>query len=401
MVTGLESSTVPANRLGQLLVEARLRKGVDLRRFARQSEFTVGELADLEAGHRTLNDDLIREVTSLYEVDCGPIVPGRNELVIDLDNRLLSASRRYLPLDSSGRDHILDRYLSLVYLLRNGAPGTKVPLRGEDLDILAASLAERRELIEEQLLLSMDPNYEPTFNLFSWLRQRLWVPAAGALVGVTSIGALVLASSQPSAEVVSTQELLADANLDIDTFGATTGAVLAQATTSETVPRPASVIESESIELSDNALAVVAEAEALLPFDWTQSLPEWEINYLGTNDGFRGLTYPFEQSIDIFVREDDSPELVASVLAHELGHALDVEYMSTEERERWLEARGIEEAMWWATAFTNDFGSGSGDFAEAFAFWAIGDPSSSQIAGEPTPEQVRLIAELLEDANLQ
>ena len=74
--------------------------------------------------------------------------------------------------------------------------------------------------------------------------------------------------------------------------------------------------------------------------------------------------------------------------------------MTSEQREQWLEVRDIEDVTWWATAYSNDFRSGSGDFAEAFAFWAIGDPSSSQIAGEPTPEQLQIIADFFQDVDL-
>ena len=55
------STIVPANRLGQLLAEARLRNGADLAELAYRSDgrFTVGELSDLEAGHRLLDERLI------------------------------------------------------------------------------------------------------------------------------------------------------------------------------------------------------------------------------------------------------------------------------------------------------------------------------------------------------
>ena len=189
------SSVVPANRLGQLLSEARLRTGNDLELLAARSEFTVGELADLEAGHRLLNEDLISEVTSLYEIDCGPIVPQRSELTIDMTDQTLSAAGRAVRLDSAAHDHVLERYLSLVYLLRNHQPGAVVPLRDEDVAILAASLAEREELIAEQLLRSMAEDTDKVNRLVAWLRRRLWVPQAGALVGIVSVGTLVMVSS--------------------------------------------------------------------------------------------------------------------------------------------------------------------------------------------------------------
>ena len=200
---------VPANRLGQLLAEARLRKGTDLEELASISDFTVGDLSDLEAGHRLLDDALVQRVTKLYEIDCGPIVPERSGLVIDLNDGSLSAAGHAYQLDSSERDHVLERYLSLVYLLRNNPPGNEVVLRDEDVDILAASLAERRELIEEQLLRSMRPGNKSVDSLFRRLKNRLWVPAAGAIVGATTVGLLVIVTSPTTSQNASTEALLA------------------------------------------------------------------------------------------------------------------------------------------------------------------------------------------------
>lgn len=136
-------------------------------------------------------------------------------------------------------------------------------------------------------------------------------------------------------------------------------------------------------------------AEALLPFDWQQALPNWQINYRGHNTQFRGLTYPYDKTIEIFVRESDTPERLVSILAHELGHAIDVEYLSANDRDEWLAVRGIQNAPWWSDAYSSDFQSGAGDFAEAFAVWAINDESSSEIAGQPTSAQLQHLSNLL------
>lgn len=404
-------SAVPANRLGQLLVEARLREGTDLEILAQKSAFTVGDLRDLEAGHRLLDDQLVEQVTGLYEIDCGPIVPQRNKLTIDLDDHLLTAAAEAVPLESSDRDHVLERYLALVYLLRNNTPGAQVTLRDEDLDILAASLAERRELIEEQLLRSMDPENQNVGGLFRSFRTRLWVPAAGVLVGATSIGALVLLAAPTSGQFIPPEQVRAEVGgtSQVNNLSApapntvitpTTSDPTSNATTpsssSTTVTRPASVIASQAAPLDDDVRTVAAEAEALLPFDWQEILPNWEINYLAQNDSFRGLTYPYDATIEIFVRDTDTPESLAPILAHEIGHAVDVSFMSGSDREAWLEERGIQDAPWWADAFASDFQSGAGDFAEAFAALATGDQSSSQIADHPTEEQLEFLSELLE-----
>lgn len=426
---------VPANRLGQLLVEARQRSGEDLEALAAISQFTVGELADFEAGHRVLTDASVAEITSLYELDCGPIIPQRAELTIDLNANLLQASGHALPLDSDAHQHVLDRYLSLVYVLRDRDPGSSVPLRGEDLDILAASLAERRELIEEQLLLAMAKDAADVPGLVGWFKRRLWVPTAGAIVGAVSVGTLIMVSSptespsetldQPEPEPDTARGLLG-ANLGTVFSAAPAGAstttnqpstTAPTTTTPETTAAPASTVAEATTSSSttsstttttssstttpaalaaaDTPQQIGAQAEALLPFDWQQILPGWKINYLGQNDRFRGLTYPYEKSIDMFVRDSDTPESLAGILAHELAHAIDVEHFDDGDRNDWRDARNIGGAPWWPNAYASDFETGAGDFAESFAYWAVRDASSSQLGGNPTADQLALIERLL------
>lgn len=419
------SSVVPANRLGQLLAEARLRKGADLEDFASRSDFTVGELSDLESGHRTLDEQLVSQVTGLYEIDCGPIVPQRAELTIDLTDNKMSAAGKAVRLDSAAHDHVLERYLSLVYVLRNNDPGTKVPLRDEDVAILAASLAEREELIEEQLLRAMAEETESVSGLVGWFRNRLWVPGAGALVGMVSVGTLVMLSSDSGALQAPTAEpepepdgaarpspvagliLSGSTTTTAESASATTArpsSSTSSETTSTTTSRPArpdaprptmaeGAAPAAVAQTDASPAAVGAAAEALLPFDWQQALPGWTIVYSGPDSSFRGLTYPYDKSIEMFVRPDDTPQSLAGILAHELGHAIDVTHFDDGDRSRWKDARGID-AQWWPDAYASDFQSGAGDFAEAFAYWAVNDPSSSQIAGNPTSSQINVLRDL-------
>lgn len=381
---------MPANRLGQLLAEARMRTGTDLAELARRSggEFTIGELSDLEAGHRVLDDGLIRTITRLYSLDCGPIIPQRAELTIDLDRNLVAASGKALPLSGNGRDHILDRYLSLVYVLRNRQPGSTVPLRDEDVAILAASLAERSELIEEQLLLAMQPDRTSVSGLVGWFRNRLWVPGTGALVGVVSVGALVMVSMD-SAAPPPTNDTLPEPDPDAGTRG--TARLAATPTAAAATDAAASVAEPGS------PAALGAAAEALLPFDWQATLPGWTINYKPADQTFRGLTFPYEKSIDMYIRAGDTPESVAGILAHEIGHALDVTYLDGDDRADWLEARNASDTQWWPDAYATDFQTGAGDFAESFAWWATGDDSASQVGAEPTADQVAILLDLVGD----
>lgn len=417
-MAGESITIVPANRLGQLLAEARLGNGFDLAELADRSEgtFTVGELSDLEAGHRILDEQLIVDVTSLYEVGCGPIIPQRAELTIDLNKNVVSASGRALPLHDDARDHILDRYLSLVYVLRNREPGTEVPLRVEDLDILAASLAERSELIEEQLLGAMGVQTEAVNRLTAWFRDRLWVPSAGALVGVVSVGTLVMVGSDTlsaldKAGIVEPDQL---GPLNLGRASGPSTAPRVPTSSPSTAADPAPNTATATTEIADAATLVApanttrgsstestagselgVTAESLLPFDWQQALPGWTVTYHGSDESFRGLTFPYDKSIEIYVRDTDTPVSIVGILSHELGHAIDVTYFGNSERGAWLDGRGASGTDWWPTAYANDFETGAGDFAEAFAQWAVGDPSSSQVAGTLSPAQLDLMGSLV------
>lgn len=419
------ATLVPPNRLGQLLAEARLAKGADLADLAERSEgdFTIGELSDLEAGHRLLDEQLVRDVTTLYEIGCGTIIPQRAELTIDLDRNIVSASGTAVPLDSSARDHILDRYLSLLYLLRNRDPGTEIPLRNEDLDILAASLAERAELIEEQLLSAMGPEDEAVNRLTSWFRTRLWVPGAGALVGAVSVGTLVIVTSDPgtATETIDEPEPEPEPEPNIGRFGASALAVpLVESSTSTTeaqteIGEAASLVATPSTSASSTTSSTSSStaapttvaastpteiglaAEAMLPFEWRNTLPGWEVRYRGSNSSFRGLTFPYDKVVEIYVRSGDTPESTAGILAHELGHAIDVTHFGAGDRDDWLNARSILSSPWWPSAYANDFQTGAGDFAESFAYWAVGDPSSSEIGGNPSAAQLDVLRSLVTD----
>ena len=418
------STVVPANRLGQLLAEARLREGANLEEFAARGDFTVGELSDFEAGHRVLNDSIVSQITSLYALDCGPIIPQRAELTIDLNDNVLSAAGHALPLSSAEHDHVLERYLSLVYVLRDNQPGTAVPLRDQDVAILAASLAEREELIAEQLLLAMEQDRQSVNGLVRWFRNRLWVPGAGALVGAVSIGTLVMVSADtesttetasatpepnpepgsvvqprgalilPGTRIGATPETSTTVEFaDRATVVASTEAATTTTTTTEATPVQTATSVA-AVDITPQSMG--AAAEALLPFEWQAALPGWKITYSGPDSGFRGLTFPYDKHIEMFVRPGDTPQSLAGILAHELGHAIDVTHFDDGDRNDWREARGIEDTQWWPDAYASDFQTGAGDFAEAFAYWAVQDPSSSQIAGTPTADQLAVVEKLVD-----
>ena len=139
-----------------------------------------------------------------------------------------------------------------------------------------------------------------------------------------------------------------------------------------------------------------AEPLALIAFPWRRTLPGWSIAFLPARTGLRGLTKVDERRIEIYLREGDSAASSARVVAHELGHAVDVELNSPSDRERWRTVRGVAPSVsWWPGNAVSDFDTLAGDFAEAFATMLTGSASLSRVAPPPGPPELAVLAELV------
>jgi len=89
--------------------------------------------------------------------------------------------------------------------------------------------------------------------------------------------------------------------------------------------------------------------------------------------------YPSQRHIEIYVNSNYSDTHLAHVVAHEIGHAVDMTLNSTADQQAWRALRGISpNGGWWADAYASDFASPSGDFAECFAVWRIGSAGSNR-----------------------
>ena len=143
-------------------------------------------------------------------------------------------------------------------------------------------------------------------------------------------------------------------------------------------------------------VAIGDQALALLTFDWRSRLPGWTLSFEGGRQGVRGMTKPDQKRIEIYVRADDTAGFVARVIAHEVGHALDLELNTGEDRARWRQARGVaDEVLWWPDGTSFDFDTLAGDFAEAFAVWQTGASSRSRVGGGFTPDQLAVLVQLV------
>src|SRR5205807_6358883 len=101
--------------------------------------------------------------------------------------------------------------------------------------------------------------------------------------------------------------------------------------------------------------------------------------------GYLGKTYLSVKRTEILVRPSETMELLTHVVAHELGHAIDLSYNTTSRRQAWQRLRGIPtSSAWMGCGGCRDFSTPAGDFAESFVYWQLGI-SSSDLAPPPSP----------------
>lgn|GEM_PF-5989462 len=135
-----------------------------------------------------------------------------------------------------------------------------------------------------------------------------------------------------------------------------------------------------------------------ISYPWQELLPEWSIDFKPSRKGYLGLTEVGAQQIIIYVRPGQSEMSISHVLAHEMGHAVDVSLNSQDDRLAWQNARKINGRPWWPSNAASDYATGAGDFAESFAVWQVGPTYyQGQIASSPSSSQIKLLKELAFD----
>ena len=195
---------VPPVRLGRLLHQAREAQGRTPSDLARGCGLAYDEawFSELEAGRVTLDEPLVKWVSALYGVDAGELAPSRSHLIIDLDEGVIAAGARSVPLPGGHHaprfEQVLTNYLALVYLLRGVDVGTPIPLREIDIDVLAHSLQRNRRDVQSSLGRLVSSESTAVSTRSSQLRRRVIVPVAGILVGLTAVGGLLLVRATDS-----------------------------------------------------------------------------------------------------------------------------------------------------------------------------------------------------------
>lgn len=380
MANGTDTLTlVPPRRLGQLLVGHRTSAGLSVADIAQRTSLLGSEIAvhHLEAGRLPLNDEEMTAVTAAYGVQVDALVPQRSQLIVDLDERTFAVDGHSVAFSGPGSqmtDELLTQYLSLVRALRSLPADAEVVLRDRDLGALSGALVLPTEDIENRLHELMESQPLLLRRRAQRLSLRPLVPALGILVGATAIGGVILTSATQS-------EALGTRTVSQSTDGVPHGRL--------------DLAGSRSIPTVDSSTARFEAALDLIAYPWESKLPGWTITLQPQRDGYRGITNVAERRIEIYDVSGVGERELAHVIAHEIGHAVDVTYNDTRTRSRWLQSRGIDPNHPWFTGDgLTDFSVGAGDFAESFAHWQVGYGEQSNLGGAPTSDQIILLAEL-------
>ncbi len=142
--------------------------------------------------------------------------------------------------------------------------------------------------------------------------------------------------------------------------------------------------------------AVAADALRLIRYPWQGQLPGWSLRFDGQQPGFLGRTIWPDRVIEIYVRPGQAVRDVAFAVAHELGHAVDLEHLDPSSRARWRAGRMLPNHLeWFGASDADDFATPAGDWAECFAAWQLGPAGfQSQLGGAPDAGHCVLLAEL-------
>jgi hypothetical protein len=193
---------VPPRRLGQILTQARESRGVSVdvvtEELARNN--VAIDLREVEAGRARIDDRQVQQLARIYGIETGTLVPMRSRLIVDLSEGVIQDERTRSAIRfDPDRGETLRRYLALVYQMRNAAPGQDLTLRIEDMQVLAEAFGTDSLTIESELRTLMAADAATITTTRSRLSARVLVPAAGILLAVTAIGALVFVQSTSEA----------------------------------------------------------------------------------------------------------------------------------------------------------------------------------------------------------
>lgn len=210
------------------------------------------------------------------------------------------------------------------------------------------------------------------------------------LAAIVAGSGLALRSSEPRGPVVAAAEAAESSAAPVTPEPAERAA--APPTPKATPTAPTTTAPAAVAETTEPATAADRSAAALSMIDYDWQGTGYTIDFAGGRSGLLGATSVADRTITIYVRDDEPVAQIAHILAHELGHAVDLAYTTPEEREQYRAIRGLGSVPWYPTCSAcTDYATPAGDFAETFAYWLLG-PTEFRSTIAPPPDADQLAA---------
>jgi hypothetical protein len=184
--TDTASEVFPA-RLARLMHTARADRGTSLREMARATEgaATGRQLRAIEAAEADLTRFDVAAIVSAYGLEPSSLVGDRVPIDVDLDAGVLRTADIARHFTPGATDGLLAAYLQLVRDVRHVPEGSAVPVRRDDVEVLAWHLGADAASVLDRLAALVGATGTERHSLVGLF-------AAGAAVLVLTAGAVAL-----------------------------------------------------------------------------------------------------------------------------------------------------------------------------------------------------------------
>lgn len=215
------TQSVPAWRLGPLMLSARARPGRTTQQLAEVMGVSNYQITQWESGKVPVLDRHLEEYALALDTSVNEIIPRRVRVTFDAETRTLSVGANLIPVpaDAANKD-MLRLYLDNVIAQRATTGDAPVVLRRGDIVALAAMLDTEDLELEAQLRQMMNLTATQSANVKARLtRQRVMAAAAALTIG--AVGAVGYLQMQPAAAVGAPGPLVRTPDIQQRTSGTT------------------------------------------------------------------------------------------------------------------------------------------------------------------------------------
>lgn len=267
-----------------------------------------------------------------------------------------------------------------------------------------AALADDGPPAEQNATATPVPTSTPTPNPFavsapddSLTITRLWSPAPNTARAEGTI-------SDDSLEVAVTSDGRAQAPITID--GDAEGRFVIDITGLE--PGPQSICLADACQrvlVADPGVEDIAVLEARInealalvndQLDLDTLTPGWTYLIGGPNSSSGGATDAAARTITIYANSGRTPDDYRITVLHEVAHAVDAEWLTPQDRDRFRELRGHDAELAWGSVGPLAVGdarwrNSAEDFAEVFVAWALDNDysiKSEVVAPQPSDDDL-------------